>query len=87
YSDLLQKHGDSLDILKDWVFLNILINDFTKASEVGKVMIERKDADEQCFQLLGMAYKSTKEYKECDNVYKKALKKFPNSGVIYNEMG
>ncbi|MBN8836895.1 MAG: tetratricopeptide repeat protein [Sphingobacteriia bacterium] len=87
YTELLQKHGDSLEVLKDWVFINILINNFTKAAEVGKLMIERPDADEQCFQLLGMSYKSTKEYKECDNVYKKALKKFPNSGVIYNEMG
>lgn len=34
-----------------------------------------------------MCYKSIAEYKECEKLYKKALKQFPKSGVLYNEFG
>ena len=38
-------------------------------------------------QILGLAYKAIAEYKESDKMYKEALKKFPNSGVLYSEYG
>ncbi len=87
YKQLVQQNGDSLEVVKDWTFLQILTQNFPKAIETGKAMIERPDADEQCYQLLGIAYKATKDYAACDKLYKQAIKKFPNSGVIFNEMG
>jgi len=48
-------------------------------------LIDRQDADVRAFQMLGMCYKAMANYSECGILYKYALLKFPNSGVIYNE--
>ena len=34
-----------------------------------------------------MTYKAIAEYKECTKLYKKGIKKFPKSGILYNEYG
>lgn len=82
-----QLEPNNFELLKDLSFANYLKRDFAKAIEVGKPLIQRAEADEQVFQILGMSYKSIAQYKECAKLYKDALKKFPNSGVIYNEYG
>ena len=80
-----QQEPNNVDILRDLCFANYLKRDFTKAIEVGKELVEKPDADQQSFQVLGMAYKAIASYKECGKLYRTALRKFPNSGVIYNE--
>ena len=87
FNRALQLDPNNLEMLKDFTFLNILKRDYTKAIEVGKTIIDRPDADEQAFQILGMAYKAIADYKECGKLYKRALKKFPASGVLLNEAG
>lgn len=82
-----QQEPANIEILKDLSFANYLKRDFARSIEVGKQMIERPDADQQAFQLLGLSYKAIASYKECAKLYKTALKKLPNSGVIYNEYG
>lgn len=82
-----EKEPDNLEILKDLAFIYFLNRDYANAMQVGKPLIERADADVQTFQILGLTYKAIAEYKECRKLYKKALIKFPESGVIYNEYG
>ncbi len=77
----------NMELLKNLSFAYFLQRDFTKAIETGKIVIEMDDADQQAFQILGLSYKSTASYKEANKMYRKALKKFPNGGVIYNEYG
>ncbi|MEO7529945.1 MAG: hypothetical protein ABIS69_00995 [Sediminibacterium sp.] len=76
---------DNIEILKDLSFASYLKRDFGKAIEVGKDMVEKPTADEQAFQMLGLSYKAIASYKECAKVYKTALRKFPNSGMLYYE--
>ncbi|MDB5211320.1 MAG: hypothetical protein JWQ30_2147 [Sediminibacterium sp.] len=76
---------NNIEILKDLSFASYLKRDFAKAIEVGKEMVEKPNADEQAFQMLGLSYKATAAYKECAKLYRTALRKFPNSGVLYNE--
>ena len=83
----LEKEPNNLDMLKDLEFIYFLKRDYAKAMEVGKPLVERADADVQSFQILGLTYKAIADYKECRKLYKKALVKFPNSGVIYNDFG
>jgi tetratricopeptide (TPR) repeat protein len=83
----LQQNPDNLDLLKDQAFVSYLKRDFAGAIETAKKISARPDADVQCFQILGLAYKAIAEYKESDKMYKEALKKFPNSGVLYSEYG
>lgn len=75
------------ELLKDALFANYLKRDFAKAIEIGKPLVERDDADLQSFQLLGLVYKSIADYKECEKMYKRGLKLFPNAGVLYSEYG
>src|ERR1035437_5929610 len=86
-NNALKQEPDNIDMLKDMAFLSYLKRDFGKSIEVGKTLIERPDVDEQTFQILGMAYKSIAENKECEKLYQRGLKKFPNSGVLHNEFG
>lgn len=83
---LAQKPND-LEILKDIVYANYLNHDYAKALEAGKPLPDRPDADVQTYQLMGMVYKAIEERKECEKLYKKGIKTFPNSGVLYNEYG
>ncbi len=75
------------DILKDEAYVYYLQRNFAKAIEIGKEITSRSDADVQSYQTLGLAYKATADYASCDKLYKKALKQYPNSGVLYSEYG
>lgn len=83
----LKQAPGNLGILKDLSYAYYLKRDFAKSIQVGKPLSERSDADEQVFQILGLSYKAIADYKEGIKLYKTALKKFPNSTIIYNEFG
>ncbi len=83
----LQQDPSSLDINKDLAYTYFLQSDLTKALETIKPLLERDDADDQCFQIAGNIYKGLKDFKDCEKVYKKGLKKFPASGPLYSDYG
>jgi Tfp pilus assembly protein PilF len=83
----LQSSPDNLEMKKDLAFAYYLHRDYVKALEVAKPLGERPDADIQTYQILGMVYKAIEERKECEKMYKAAIKKFPRSGVLHNEYG
>ena len=83
----LQQYPNNLDLLKDEAYIAYLGRDYQHSMQVGKTIVERDDADVQSFQILGLAYKAIADYKEADKLYKAALKKFPESGVLYGEYG
>jgi len=86
-SNALKQDPDNLEIQKDLTFTYYLQRNYSSAVESGRKLIERKDADEQCYQILGMAYKAIDENKEANKMYKQGIKKFPSSGELYNEYG
>ena len=43
--------------------------------------------DDQVFQIAGDAYWAMENAQESENVYRKGIKKLPNSGPLYNELG
>jgi tetratricopeptide (TPR) repeat protein len=74
-------------MLEDQVYLEQLKRDYIKSLQLGKILIERSDAGVKTFQLVGLTYKAIADYKEARKLYDRALLKFPNSGVLYNEYG
>ncbi|RYE52269.1 MAG: hypothetical protein EOP48_16855, partial [Sphingobacteriales bacterium] len=78
---------NDLEIQKDLAYAYYMKRDFAKGLEVAKPIVKRKDADVQSFQILGLMFKAVEERKECEKMYKEGLKRFPNSGVLYNEYG
>lgn len=83
----LQKDSKNLELQKDLVMSYYLKRDYSKAMEGAKELISRDDADVVSFQIAGNVYKALEEVKDCDKMYKKALKKFPKSGPLYSEYG
>ena len=86
-TNALKLSPDDLETQKDLSFTYYLQRNYSAAVESGRKLIARKDADEQCYQILGMAYKAIDEKKEADKMYKQGIKKFPSSGELYNEYG
>ena len=78
---------NNIEIAKDLGLNYYFARDFAKALDIYKPLIEKENADDQCFQIAGDIYLAQDNPKECEKVYKKGLKKFPESGALYNELG
>ena len=87
YNRALKQDPRNLELLKGLAFAYYLQRDFEDALKIAKPLPEREDADVQSFQILGIIYKGIEERKECEKMYRQGLKKFPKSGVLYNEYG
>jgi len=83
----LESDRNNRDLQKDLVLANYYKRNYAKALELAKDLIDRNDADVVSFQLAGNVYKALEEVKEADKMYKRALKKFPNSGALHSEYG
>lgn len=83
----LQKDQKSLELQKDLVLSYYLKRDYTKALEGAEELADRNDADVMTYQIAGNVYKALEQVKDCEKMYKKALKKFPKSGSLYSEYG
>jgi tetratricopeptide (TPR) repeat protein len=83
----LQQEPGNTEMLQDLAFAKYLQKDFTGALEILKPMLDRKDADVQNFQLAGMVHVANDDTKEAEKLYKKGIRRFPASGVLYNEYG
>ncbi|HEY4205552.1 MAG TPA: tetratricopeptide repeat protein, partial [Puia sp.] len=83
----VQKDPQNLELLKDLAFNYYLQKDYAKGLTVARPLLERSDADVQSYQIAGMLLKGVDDVKECEKMYKTGIKKFPHSGVLYNEYG
>jgi Tfp pilus assembly protein PilF len=83
----LQQQPKDMMVLTDIAYTYYLQRDYVKAMEVVKPLLEREDAEIRTYQVGGNIYKAVEEVKECDKMYKKALKKYPSSGVLNSEYG
>ena len=83
----LQQDKNNLEMEKDLVMTYYMKRDYTKALDEMKGLIDRDDADVVAYQIAGNVYKAMEQVKECEKLYKKALKKFPKSGPLYSEYG
>lgn len=81
----IQKDAKNLELLKDLAFDYYLEREYAKGLNIARPLTDRPDADVQCYQITGMFYKATDEPKECEKLYKAGMKRFPRSGVLYNE--
>ncbi|MGZ3951507.1 MAG: tetratricopeptide repeat protein [Flavisolibacter sp.] len=86
-NNALKQDANNIDMKKDLVLAYTYKRDFSKALELVKPMLEDENADEQTYQVAGNVYRALALYKDGEKTYKKALKKFPNSGPLYSEYG
>jgi tetratricopeptide (TPR) repeat protein len=83
----LKLEPDNIAIAKDLAFDYYLQKENDKGIKVILPFLDKNSVDDQAFQIAGMLYRATGNTKDAENVYKKALKKFPNSGPIFNDYG
>jgi tetratricopeptide (TPR) repeat protein len=83
----LQQDSKNLDLQKDLTLTYYMKRDYTRALDGVKALIDRDDADVVTFQIAGNVYKALELTKDCDKMYKKALKLYPKSGPLYSEYG
>src|SRR4051812_2314332 len=57
----IENDNSSLELKKDLAFAYYLQRNYGKALEIAKPVTERKDADVQSFQILGMVYKAIEQ--------------------------
>ena len=81
----LQKDAQNLELLKDLAFDYFLEREYAKGLNIARPLTDRPNADVQCYQITGMLYKAIDDAKECEKLYKAGIKRFPRSGVLYNE--
>ena len=86
-SRALQMDKNNLEMQKDLAMSYYYKRDYEKALDEVKILMDRNDADVVAFQIAGNVYKALEEVKECEKIYKRGLKKFPNSGALYSEYG
>ena len=86
-NNAVKQEPNNTDLRKDLVLAYTYKRDFSKALEVVKPMLEGNDVDEQTYQVAGNVYRALALYKDGEKMFKKALKKYPNSGALYNEYG
>ena len=83
----IQKDPQNIELLKDLSFNYYLQRDYSKGLNIARPLTERPDADVQCYQMTGLFYKAVDDPRECEKLYKAGIKRFPRSGVLYNEYG
>ncbi len=86
-NEALKKDPQNLELSKDLAFNYYLEKEYGKGTTVAKALTERPDADVASYQILALIYKATDQFKECEKLYRGGIKRFPKSGVLYNEYG
>ena len=83
----IEQDPRNLSMSKDLAMSYLYKPDLAKAKEIITSLTDRNDADDQIFQIAGTIYKQSGDNRESEKLYKKGLKKFPDSGPLYNELG
>ncbi len=83
----LQQDPKNMAMVKDLAMSYYYQKDNKKALETIQPLLESNEADDQSFQIAGNIYKDLEMLKECEKLYKKGIRKFPESGALYNEYG
>jgi hypothetical protein len=82
-----QQEPGNIPISKDLAMSYYYQNDNPMALQVINGIVDRDEVDDQTFQIAGMIYRRADNPKETEKLYRKGLKKFPESGPLNNELG
>jgi tetratricopeptide (TPR) repeat protein len=78
---------NSTELSKNLALAYYLQKDNTKALETIKPLLDKDDADDQCYQIAASIYLQQLLPKDAEKVFKKGIKKFAASGPLYNDYG
>jgi len=82
-----EQEPDNIDVTKDLALSYYYNNDNPLAMETINKIIDKDGIDDQTIQIAGVIYRRANNPKETEKMYRKAIKKFPESGPLYSELG
>ena len=83
----IEQAPGSMELLTDLAYVYYLQRDFGKAIDIIKPLTERDDAEIRTYQIAGNIYRAIAEISACERMYRRALKKYPDSGPLNAEYG
>ena len=87
YKQALLIDPDKFILCKDLGNAQFLSGNYSEAVYTLQPLIDRVEADEQCYYLLAESYAMLRNTKEARNVLNKGVDHFPASGMLYYETG
>lgn len=82
-----QMDPKNIEIVKSLALNYYFKKDYKQGLETIKPVLDWDQVDDQCFQIAGNLYQALDLPKDCEKLYRKALKKFPDCGPLYNDLG
>ncbi|TWI92182.1 tetratricopeptide repeat protein [Chitinophaga japonensis] len=83
----LQLEPDNIQFRKQLGFAYYLRGEMGKAKSIIDPLLDEKDVDPQMYQIAGNIYQARQEWKGAQKLYDKGIRKFPESGALYNDNG
>jgi Tfp pilus assembly protein PilF len=83
----IEQAPGSMELLTDLAYVYYLQRDFGKGIDIIKPLTERDDAEIRTYQIAGNIYRAIAEISACERMYRRALKKYPDSGPLNAEYG
>ncbi|MFB6457611.1 tetratricopeptide repeat protein [Chitinophaga sp. Hz27] len=87
FNQALQLDPDNFEYKKQLGYTWYLRGDLNKAKTIIDPLLNNKEADVQVYQIAGNIYVGREEWKAAQKIYERAIKKFPESGELYNDNG
>lgn len=78
---------DNIEMQQEYVWVHYLRRDYARSLSRGIALTDRPDADIRSFQLLGLTYRALEQWEAGKAMYRRALGKFPQSGLLHHDMG
>jgi len=82
-----QKDPENLELAKSLSLCYYYQHNYQNALELIRQQLDKPEADDQCYLITSDIYQQTDQLKEAEKTLKKGMKRFPESGPLYAELG
>lgn len=72
---------------KNLAYVYFLKSDADNAQKIVSKLMDKDDADDRLYLLSGNIQQQKGDFKEAEKIFRKGIKKFENSGLLYNALG
>ncbi len=86
-NDAYNLDTNNIIFVKDLALCLYFEKEYKRGIKLLSNKIDAGMADDQTFQIAGTIYRANQQLIEAENLYLKAIKKFPGNGAFYNEIG
>lgn len=84
---LIKKYPDNYLVKFEYLLTLYVLGDYTEVTKNRDYMLKAKESSALGYQIIGNAYDMLGNRKEAERIYNDGLKRFPDSGLLYTELG